>query len=304
MNPQLVTDILTAVRTSTRLPQPRRSTVRVWSLSGVERLTFPDGTTAIYKYAAEPFTTEHQVLRAAAGAAIPVPAVIGALVRDGVLGMVLEDLGKTAREANDEDGIIAAIALHHATIDPMLAELDYEALAVLPVLARGHLYRLRANGRWTADTDDIAGMLDALTAGAAKRAAGATTEPWGWVHSEFHPTSLHIGTTGWRLLDFARAFTGPGLLDLVSWHGTIDAPDPARLHHHIEKYIADGGHRDALADRGGLAAPDWALGWHRVWVVEWFMEQALRWINDPSQDQVYIDVVRQHLTTAVRHLKP
>ena len=43
------------------------------------------------------------------------------------------------------------------------------------------------------------------------------------VHSEFHPTSLHIGRDGRRLLDFARTFNGPGLLDLASW-----PPQPGR----------------------------------------------------------------------------
>jgi hypothetical protein len=123
-------------------------------------------------------------------------------------------------------------------------------------------------------------MLDALASGAAKRAEGATTAPWGWVHSEFHPTSLHIGKGGWRLLDFARAFTGPGLLDLVSWFGTVDDADPVRLRCYIEAYVAAGGHPTALAERG------------------------LRWIKDPAQDETYIDVVRRHLKTAVHLLGP
>jgi hypothetical protein len=301
---QLVTALLNDICTGAALPEPRRDPLRVWSLSGVERLTFPDGTTAIYKFATEPFTTEHQVLRDADAAGIPVPAVIGATIRDHVLGMVIEDLGEPARDATDHDGIVAAVTLHRATPAPDLPALDGEALTVLPVLAREHLHRLRDTGRWTAGTDDIAGMLDALTTGAAKRAEGATTAPWGWAHSEFHPTSLHISPDRWRLLDFARAFTGPGLLDLVSWHGTVNDADPGRARRFIEAYVAAGGHPDALNERGGLTPQAWALGWHRVWAVEWFMEQALRWINDPAQDQVYIDAVRRHLRTAVQLLEP
>jgi hypothetical protein len=180
--------------------------------------------------------------------------------------------------------------------------MDEAALAALPELALGHLSRLGEVGRWTEGTADITAMLETLAVSASKRACGAEIAPFGWVHSEFHPTSLHLGEDGWCLLDFARAFTGPGLLDLASWHGTISAPDPVRLRNFIEAYVASGGAKDALAERGGLAAEHWALGWHRVWAVEWFMEQAIRWINDPTSDPSYINVVRRHLTTAVSML--
>jgi hypothetical protein len=301
---QLIADILTDICAVAGLSQPRRDPIRAWTLSRVERLVFLDGATAIYKSATEPFTAENRVLLAADAVGLPVPAVIGAVVRCDVLGMVIEDLGEPVREATDDDGIVAAIALHGAPSNPALPELDVDALAALPVLAREHLHRLRDEGRWAAGTDDIAGMLDSLASGAAKRAEGAMTAPWGWVYSEFHPTSLHIGEGGWRLLDFARAFTGPGLLDLVSWFGTVDDADPVRLRCYIEAYVAAGGHPGALAERGGLAAQVWALGWHRVWVIEWFMEQALSWVNDPAQDEAYIDVVRRHLKTAVHLLGP
>jgi hypothetical protein len=300
----LITAILSDICASAGLPQPHRDPLRVWSLSGVERLTFPDGATAIYKYATEPFTSEDRVLHEAGSTGIPVPAVVGSLLRDDVLGMVIEDLGEPVRDAVDADGILAAVTLHGATPTTTLPVLDGDALAALPELARGHLLRLRDRGRWAAGTDDIADLLDTLAEAAAKRAEGTTTAPWGWVHSEFHPTSLHITSSGWRLLDFARAFTGPGLLDLASWHGTIDDADPGRLRHFIEAYVAAGGHPDALAERGGLTPEAWALGWHRVWAIEWFMEQALRWINDPAQDEAYIDVVRRHLRTAVQMLQP
>ena len=304
MDPQLVTALLADISSGTGLPQPTRDPMRVWSLSGVERLTFSDGTTAIYKFATEPFTSEDRILRAAGKANIPVPTVIGALVRDDVLGMVIDDLGEPVRDAMDTDGLVAAVALHDAAPASMLPLLDDDALTALPALALGHLRRLRERGRWTKGTDDIASMLDALADAAAKRAEGATTAPWGWVHSEFHPTSLHIGKDGWHLLDFARAFNGPGLFDLASWHGTIDDADPVRLRSFIEAYVAAGGHPSALAERGGLAPEAWALGWHRLWAIEWFMEQAIRWINDPSKDEAYINVVRRHLKTAVRLLEP
>ncbi|MGW6457490.1 aminoglycoside phosphotransferase family protein [Streptomyces sp. NPDC055078] len=304
MDTRLISHLLTAVCSAAGRPQPTRDPMRLWSLSGVERLTFPDGSTAIYKYATEPFTTEDQILRAAAAAGIPVPEVVGSLVRDRVLGMVIEDLGEPVRDAQDPDGITAAVTLHAAGSAPLARDLDAEALAALPMLALGHLRRLRATGRWTEDTEDIADLLHALAGAAAKRAEGATIAPWGWAHSEFHPTSLHIGGDGWRLLDFARAFNGPGLLDLASWHGTIDEADPDRLRAFIETYVTAGGNRGALAERGGLTAQSWALGWHRLWAIEWFMEQALRWIKDPSEDDAYITVIRRHLHSASRLLEP
>lgn len=81
--------------------------------------------------------------------------------------------------------------------------------------------------------------------------------------------SVHIGERGWHLLDFARAFTGPGLLDLASCHGILwlDTPDPARTLGLIESYVATGGPGQALAMRGGPDAASWALSWHRVWVL-------------------------------------
>jgi hypothetical protein len=192
--------------------------------------------------------------------------------------------------------------LHGTRTAPPLRVLDDEGLRVLPSRALDHLGQLRKAERWQ-DVDDIEDALDRIAQAAETRAAGATVAPFGWVHSEFHPTSLHIGQHGWRLLDFARAFTGPGLLDLAGWHGTLDDPDPARLRVFLESYVAEGGAPDALAQRGGLAAEKWALGWQRMWAVEWFMEQAIRWINDPATDPAYIKVVRRHLTDILRLLE-
>jgi hypothetical protein len=310
MNPDLVTGLLATIGTRTGRPAPVRHPVRVWTLSGVERLTFPDGGTAIYKYAARPFTGEDRALRAAARAGVPVPTVLGSALRDGTLGMLLEDLGEPVREARDADGLTAAIILHAAAPDPALTDMTEATLGALPSRALGHLRRLRKGGRWAADeagtagTADLGDLLGALARAASARAKGVTMPPWGWAHSEFHPTSLHIGPSAWHLLDFARAFNGPGLLDLASWHGTLDAADPDRLRAFIESYVAAGGNRGALAERGGLRAEAWALGWHRVWAVEWFMEQAVRWINDPDSDPAYISVVRRHLRDAVRLLEP
>ncbi|GAA4626418.1 hypothetical protein GCM10023196_034600 [Actinoallomurus vinaceus] len=302
MDTALNADLLADLCQAAGLPLPHRERIRVWSMSGVERLAFPDGTTAVFKYATEPFTREDQALRIAAGRGVPVPKVIASTVAGGRLGMLLEDLGPAIRDAGDRDGVAAAVVLHRADSAAELPVLDEEALRALPGRALGHLHGLQEAGRWQ-NTSAIGEALLRTADAAEQRAAGTRTAPYGWVHSEFHPTSVHIGERGRHLLDFARAFTGPGLLDLASWYGTVGDPEPARLRELIESYIDAGGHPDALARRGGLQAEAWALGWHRVWAVEWFMEQAIRWINDPDADPMYVKVVHRHLDDAVRLLE-
>jgi hypothetical protein len=258
-------------------PHPVRDQIRVWARSGVERLSFPAGGSAVFKYAEEPFDREHLALSGAAHAGVPVPAVLAAHTVDGLLGMLLEDLGQPVREADEHDGAKAAVALHRARFSERLSRLDGTALAALPA-------RMLARAASCALTRPTVTAARSLAQVADLRTQGADLPPFGLCHSEFHPTSLFITTDGWRLLDFARAFVGPGLLDLASWHGTLDAPDTARLTAFLDLYIQAGGALSALDDRGGLPAPAWALGWHRLWVAEWFSEQIERgWAAaDPS----------------------
>jgi hypothetical protein len=283
-------------------PTAVREEVRVWSMSGVERLTFPDATTVIFKYAKRPFDSEDQALRLAHTLGVPVPQVHASAVLDGWLGMVMEDLAPAVRDADDLDGTAAAVVLHGTRTAPALPVFDQDRLRTLPNRALEHLALLRKAERWQ-EADDVEDALDRIAQAAEARSAGTTVAPFGWVHSEFHPTSLHIGRHGWRLLDFARAFTGPGLLDLASWHGTLDTPDPVRLRVFLEQYVTAGGTPDALTQRGGLTAENWALGWHRMWAVEWFMEQSIRWINDSATDPAYIKAVRRHLTDVLHLLE-
>ncbi|MFI5943751.1 aminoglycoside phosphotransferase family protein [Streptomyces uncialis] len=295
---ELLDNLLTLTGRTTAV----REEVRVWSMSGVERVTFSDCSTAIFKYARKPFDSEDQALRLARTLGLPVPQVHASAVLDGWLGMFIEDLGPSVREADELDCVAAAVVLHGARTAPPLPVLDQERLRALPGRALEHLERLRKADRWQ-ETDDVENALDRISRAAEARSAGATLAPFGWVHSEFHPTSLHIGRRGWRMLDFARAFTGPGLLDLASWHGTVEAPQPVRLRTLLERYVTAGGTPDALASRGGLAAESWALGWHRVWAVEWFMEQAVRWVDDPATDPTYLKVVRRHLDDVLHLLE-
>ncbi|CAK7281932.1 hypothetical protein SGPA1_12725 [Streptomyces misionensis JCM 4497] len=228
MNDNLTTDLLANLCIVANQTTAKREEVRVWSMSGVERVTFPDGCTRIFKYAKRPFDSEDHALRLAGTLGIPAPKVYHSVRIEGWLGMLLEDLGTPVREADDLDGAAAAVVLHRTRTAGALPVLHEEGLRALPSRALDHLDRLRKADRWP-DTGDIEQALDQIARAADARAQGTTLAPFGWVHSEFHPTSLHIGRRGWRLLDFARAFTGPGLLDLASWHGTLDDPDPVRL---------------------------------------------------------------------------
>ncbi|MDX3385691.1 aminoglycoside phosphotransferase family protein [Streptomyces niveiscabiei] len=227
-----------------------REEVRVWSMSGVERVTFPDSTTTVVKYAKKPFDSEDQALRLAHTLGVPVPQVHASAVLDGWLDMLM--VGPSVREADDLDGAAAAVILHSTRTAPPLPVLDQERLRTLPARALEYLERLRKADRWQ-DADDVEDTLAQIA-----RAA-------------------------------ARAFTGPVLRDLASWHGTIGTPDPVRLRVFLEQYVTAGGTPDALT------AESWALGWHRMWAVEWFMEQAVRWIADPAADPAYIKDVRRHL---------
>ncbi|MER5887862.1 aminoglycoside phosphotransferase family protein [Streptomyces sp. NPDC001941] len=302
MDHALITALLDDLCPLVGRTRPERTGIRVWSMSGVERLTFSDGATAVFKYAKEPFDREAQALRIARQRGLPVPVLHATAVRDRWLGMLMDDLGTPARDADDLDGVAAAVMLHAARPADDLPFLGGAALAALPVQALDHLRRLRKADRW-ADCEDVETALVHIAEAAPARAQGAMLAPFGWVHSEFHPTSIHIGDEGWHLLDFARAFTGPGLLDLASYHGTLETPDAVRLRVLLEQYVTAGGHADALTARGGLPAEAWALGWHRMWAVEWFMEQAIRWIDDPSTDPAYVSVVRRHLGDVVRLLE-
>ncbi|MGE7389582.1 aminoglycoside phosphotransferase family protein [Streptomyces sp. NPDC004126] len=302
MEQSLTTALLDDLCVLVRQPLPERTEIRVWGMSGVERVTFPDGATAVFKYAKEPFDREAQALRIAHQRGLPVPELHATTMRADWLGMLMDDLGTPLRDADDLDGVAAAVLLHRARPATGLPFLDGNGLAALPARALDHLQRLHKSSRWT-DCEDIETALRKISAAAGARAQGATLDPFGWVHSEFHPTSVHIGESGRHLLDFARAFTGPGLLDLASYHGTVETPSPVRLRVFLEQYVTAGGHEDALAARGGLTAEAWALGWHRMWAVEWFMDQAIRWINDPTRDFAYIPVVRRHLNDVVQLLE-
>ncbi|CAJ60452.1 MULTISPECIES: phosphotransferase [Frankia] len=163
--------------------------------------------------------------------------------------------------------------------------------------ALARLEELRAAGRWM-DSTDLDGPLARLADHADRLADGAELAPFGLCHSELHPTSLHVREDGWHLLDWARSFTGAGLLDLASWQGTQQPADPVSLRRLIWAYIRTGGAPETSRLRAGLPAEQWALGWHRLWIIVWYLEQATTWMPNPDQDAFTATVIRRHLREA------
>lgn len=280
----------------------RREEIRVWSMSGVERLFFAGGETAVLKYAVEVFGAEPRILEHAARHGVPVPALLADEEQDdGGTVMIMEDLGPQGREADVNDAAVAAVAIHKCPPPAFGETLDADGLAELPSLALGWIEELQHAGRWP-EVEDFRRQLGELEKVARRRARGATIPPYGMCHSEFHPTSIHIGAGGrLTIMDWARAYTGNGLLDLVSWQGTPKPLDLDAVSELITAYVAAGGPQEATADRGGLPAHVWASGWDKLWIVEWFLQGCFRW-GDPADDDSTRQIISVHLAEAVECL--
>jgi hypothetical protein len=273
VKPDDLDDPITTLCAQAGLPPPvGRQPVRGWALSAVERVVLLSGGTVICKYARPPFTGEATVLATAAQHGVPVPAMHASLLTGDLLIMLLEDLGDPTHTPTDQDGAAAAALLHRANPTcPDLPICDSPALADLPHKMLDTLTGLRASGRLDLGTDMMR-ALASLSRQAKRRAAGAQTPPFGFVHGELHPTSIHIGPKGKRIIDFGMAFTGPGILDLATWQGTRQPPNPRRLTNQLDAYAITGGTKYIHTPRGGLPAATWALGWHRLHSAAWLVQ--------------------------------
>jgi hypothetical protein len=275
-----------------------RVPVREWSMSSVSRVYLTAGGSVILKCAADVFSAEPAALAHAATHGVPVPQLLAKkILDDGSMAMLIEDLGEPTREAGAADAVKAAVAVHACPPRAEAAVLNSAGLMELPVRALHWLKRLQDEGRWL-NADDLQIALEQIVAMAERRARDADIPPFGTCHSEFHPTSIHIGSHGTRILDWARSYTGPGLLDLISWQGTVEPVDLRKVSDLIDAYVAAGGPAEATAERGGLSAHVWAAGWDKLWVAEWFMQQAARW-QSPADDAVTQQAVRRHLREVV-----
>ncbi|MFY1623746.1 hypothetical protein ACN268_11125 [Micromonospora sp. WMMD735] len=296
---QVTNALLAALTQAAGIEVVRREPIRIWQLSGVERLHLTDDTTIVFKYATRPFTNEDHTLRHLAAHGIPVPQVHNSVTIDDTLGMLIKDLGPATRDASENDAAIAAARLHTLEPAPRLATLDETALRALPTRSLAYVERLTDTGRLTGE-HDLAPLFQALDHATAQRTAGAEIPPFGVCHSELHPTSLHITRDGWHLLDVANAFNGPGILDLATWHGTRNPPDPPRLRRLLNHYVHAGGHPHALRSRAGLPAETWALTWHRIWAAETLLHQTTLTTDNPSTET--LDAIQRQTTSALELL--
>lgn len=292
---------LPALLAQSGLPEdPARELVRqVRPYSGVWRLTFPrDGATVIYKEAWPPLDNEDTALRYAESCRLPVPHVIASHHAGHRAAILMTDLGQPARPVTDAEGAQLAATIHHAPGSPDLPQIGPEELAAMP----GRITERASRHRLPVITIETAAVI-ALSA--PRLAAPAKTPPYGLCHSEWHPTSVIIDADGNpHIYDWARAFTGPGLIDLASWLGTTTAPDLPAVRDHITAYVNAGGHPAALAPRAGIPAEAWACAWHRLWAADWYLQQIeMGWITSehlPNQHEA----INRHITEAAALLLP
>ena len=151
---------------------------------------------------------------------LPVPRVLAAVQRGGRLGMVMTDLGEPDRDATDADAAEIAAALHRCPGSDALPLTGAAELSVMP-------QRIAVRALDCGMPPEAAAMAGRLAAQARRLAAPAEDPPFGLVHSEWHPSSMIVRDGRRYTYDLARAFRGPGLIDLASWHGTITPADPA-----------------------------------------------------------------------------
>lgn len=287
--------------------------------SQVERLHLPGNRTVIYKTMMAPFPNEHTVLRAALEAGMPVPEVL-AVSDEGMLGMLLTDLGTAARTATPEDVVRAAAHLHTTPPPAGLQIFDTAMLASLPRTALDLLEEIQtgARGYLYAGAGHVHRYLCDLAKVARIRAEGAELAPFGFVHGDMYSSAVHVGHDDQRhVLDFTTSHIGSGLLDLVPWpclrepaRSTAAAAmrvptelaelylaasgppwvlaDTRKL---IELYVAAGGPPEALSDRGGLPVEVWTVGWHRLRAAHWLLGRIATGVDTSSTDEQHLHLL-------------
>ena len=248
------------------------------------------------KEAHAPLDREHIALRYIGSMGLPVPRVLAAVQRDRRLGMVMTDLGEPDRDATEADAAEVAAARHRCPGSDALPVTGAAELAVMP-------QRIEVRALNCSLPPQASAMAGRLAAEARRLAAPAEDPPFGFVHSEWHPSSVIVRDGCRHTYDLARAFRGSGLIDLASWHGTITPADPGATGALIAAYVAVGGHPGALEPRAGLLPGEWALGWQRIWAVDWYCQQLVMGWVDGDRLPVYHEVIIRHLDEAVRLLR-
>ncbi len=275
-----------------------REVLSSWMLSRVERIYLEDGSTLIVKLSREPLTDEGRILDALRKSDIPLPDLYFAHNEGDLLKMVMEDLGPMKRLPMIEEIASFAVLTHTTPPPSKIPVLDERTLQNFIPNSLKALETLSHAHRWH-DIDRVRESMERVKEAAVELSRGVNTPPFGLCHSEFYPPkSLHVGSHKTGLVDWARAFLGPGLLDLASVETTITSANPQSCRRIIEAYVRAGGAPEAAYPRVGLRAEIWALFWHRLWVVEWFISSCATWMDDTKQDEVYQQSVERFLNEA------
>ena len=193
-----------------------RDVLSDWQLSRVERVHLEDGSSIIIKRSRSPLTAEGRVLQSLRTTDIPLADLYLADEHEDTLTLLIEDLGPSRRQPSVTEAAAAAVRAHAAPPPDGLPVMDQEALQSLPRTIAAGIESLDSSGRWRR-TDRLRGLLETISGLAPELSQSASMPPFGLCHSEFHPTSLHVGEAKTALVDWARAYVGPGLLDLASW---------------------------------------------------------------------------------------
>src|SRR5699024_9886516 len=119
-------------------PVPERTPVRVWGMSGVERMPLSTGP-VIVKYAQQPFDREDAILVHCYRHGLAMPRLLASTHLGHTMGMLLQDLGEPARQPSLPEAAAAAHALHTTPAPDGVPVLDAASLAALPKHALGHL---------------------------------------------------------------------------------------------------------------------------------------------------------------------
>lgn len=253
----------------------------------VHRLGLHTGDTVIWKRLGGPRVGEAPLLRHLHRTGLRVPEVLASVSNGMWDGMLLRDLGQHTTTPPDDvltDPAVTMllVGIHATPPPPTLPVMDSARLAELPALALSHLQALRAVGRWP-HSDDLPTDLTQLARIAATRSTDARLAPFGLCHGAFDHNAIFIDTTATvYTLGWARAFHGPGLLDLASPHPTTADPlqptTATQVRDRIEEYIAAGGEPAAAHQRAGPPPERWALGWRRTLQIEQTLHRSAAWL--------------------------
>lgn len=267
-----------------------------WPLSVVQRIRLAGGDSFVLKTARGPMQSEGRNLLAAAASGLPVPHMLHYELErlSGIMTLCMEDLGESVRNPTTSDAVASAARVHETGLMPNGPWVDTDWLVAELEAARSVATTI---GQSYQEFEPVAAAV-ATEARAAVGIRGLESAPFGVVHSEFHPSSMIVRNDEIFLLDWARTFIGPQLLDLASFFGTTTLPERKRARNLISNYLETRHLAAAGRDRDGMPVEAWALYVHRLWVVLWYIQSLGEWVDvtDHRWRTKYAAGILKHLT--------